>query len=105
MNICKRVTFKWKRTSQHHKSIHLALEVKSFFGNSTPTMGSNTESSTQSLYFPLIVINGIAGRDERRDLHTAVKAKLDRLRSTRLTRYDQVIRPLDMPRLQGVKDS
>jgi hypothetical protein len=28
------------------KDIHLALEVRISFGNSTPTMGSNTESST-----------------------------------------------------------
>jgi hypothetical protein len=28
------------------KGIHLALEVKTSFGNSTPTMGSNIESST-----------------------------------------------------------
>jgi hypothetical protein len=28
------------------KDIHLALEVKTSFGNSTPTMGSSTESST-----------------------------------------------------------
>jgi hypothetical protein len=28
------------------KDIHLALEMKTSFGNSTPTMGSSTESST-----------------------------------------------------------
>jgi hypothetical protein len=28
------------------KGIHLALEVKTSFGNSTPAMGSNTEPST-----------------------------------------------------------
>ncbi len=28
------------------KGIHLTLEVKTSFGNSTPTMGSSTESST-----------------------------------------------------------
>jgi hypothetical protein len=28
------------------KDIHLALEVKTFFGNSTPTMGLSLESST-----------------------------------------------------------
>jgi hypothetical protein len=41
-----------------HKSIHLTLEVKTFFDNSTPVTGS----STQSLDFPLTVVNGIAGR-------------------------------------------
>jgi hypothetical protein len=29
------------------KGIHLALEVKTSFGNSTPAMGSSTESSSQ----------------------------------------------------------
>jgi hypothetical protein len=28
------------------KDIHLTLEVKTSFGNSTPTMGSSTESNT-----------------------------------------------------------
>jgi hypothetical protein len=28
------------------KGIHLALEVKTSFGNSTPSVGSSTESST-----------------------------------------------------------
>jgi hypothetical protein len=29
------------------KGIHLALKVKTSFGNSTPAMGSSTESSSQ----------------------------------------------------------
>jgi hypothetical protein len=40
-------------------------------------MGSNTESSTQNLDFPLTAVNGITGREERRNLHTTVKAKLE----------------------------
>jgi hypothetical protein len=32
--------------TQHHKSIHLALEVKIFFDNSTPTTSLSMESST-----------------------------------------------------------
>jgi hypothetical protein len=44
------------------KGIHLALEVKTLFGDSTPVTGSSTESSTQSLDFPLMDINSIAGR-------------------------------------------
>ncbi len=50
------------------KDIHLALEVKPFFDNSTPATGSRTESSTQSLDFPLAVVNDIARREERRKL-------------------------------------
>jgi hypothetical protein len=30
------------------------------------------ESSTQSLDFPLMVVNGITGREGRRNLHTTV---------------------------------
>jgi hypothetical protein len=38
--------------------------------HSTPVMGSNTKSSTQSLNFPLRVINSITRRERRRNLHT-----------------------------------
>jgi hypothetical protein len=61
------------------KSIHLALEVKIFFINSTSVTGSNTESSTQSLDFPPMVINGIIerGRERERNLHiTVIKQSL-----------------------------
>jgi hypothetical protein len=37
-----------KHTTRRHKSIHLFLEVKTFFGNSTQTTGSSTESSMQA---------------------------------------------------------
>jgi hypothetical protein len=77
--------------------------MKIFFDNSTPATGSNTESSTQSLDFPLTVVNSIIRREERRNLHTIVKAKLERLRSARLTGHYQEARLLDMPRLQVVK--
>jgi hypothetical protein len=77
MNICGIVTFKQKRTTRHHKSIHLALDVKTFFGNSTPMTGSSMESSTQSLDFPLMIVNGIAKREEGRDLHTTLQAKFE----------------------------
>jgi hypothetical protein len=73
--------FKRKRTTRRHKSIHLALEVKIFFGNSTPAMGSITEFSTQSLDYPLTAVNGITGRERERErernMHTTVKAKLE----------------------------
>jgi hypothetical protein len=62
------------------------------------------ESSTQSLDFPLRAVNSIAEREERRHLHTTVKAKLERLRLARLTQHDQAVKLLDMPRLQVVKN-
>jgi hypothetical protein len=39
--------------------------VKAFFGNSTPMMGS----STQSLDIPLTVINGNIGREREKPTH------------------------------------
>jgi hypothetical protein len=45
------------------KCIHLTLEVKTSFGNSTPVAGSS------NLEFPLTVIIGIIGKT-RRNLHT-----------------------------------
>jgi hypothetical protein len=71
------ITFKRKRITRRHKSIHLALEVKTFFDNSTPATGSNIESSTQSIDFPLTTVNGIARRERRRNLHPKIKAKLE----------------------------
>jgi hypothetical protein len=53
--------------------------------NSTLAIGSSTKSSTQSLDFPLIVVNGIAGREERGNLHTTIKENLEQLCSARLT--------------------
>jgi hypothetical protein len=47
------------------------------FSNSTLVIGSSTKSSTQSLDFPLTVVNGIAGREERGNLHTTVKENLE----------------------------
>jgi hypothetical protein len=66
-------------------------------------MGSNTESSTQSLDFPLMVINDITGRGKKKLAQNSYKAKLERLRLARLTRRDQAVRLLDMQRLQVVK--
>jgi hypothetical protein len=39
-------TYLRKCLTQCHKSIHLALEVKTFFDNYTPVTGPNTESNT-----------------------------------------------------------
>jgi hypothetical protein len=41
------------------KGIHLALEVKTSFGNSTPVMGSSTESSTYKPGLPLTAVISI----------------------------------------------
>jgi hypothetical protein len=46
--------------------IHLTLEVKTSFGNSTPTTSSSTESSTYKARLPLTAIIGIAGKKRRR---------------------------------------
>jgi hypothetical protein len=62
----------WKHITRRHQSIHLALEVKTFFSNSTLVTVPSTESNTQSLDFPRMAINGITRRDERRNLHTIV---------------------------------
>jgi hypothetical protein len=44
--------------------------------------------------------------EKRRNLHTkSYKAKLERLRSARLTRRDQEVRLLDIQRLQVVEDT
>jgi hypothetical protein len=68
------------------KGIHLALEVKTSFDNSMPATASPEE-------------------ERRRNLHTkSYKAKLERLRSARLTRRDHDVRLLGMQRLQVVKD-
>jgi hypothetical protein len=79
------------------KGIHLALEVKTSFGNSTLEMGFSTGSSTQKLGLPTDSRQQLhRKREKRRNLHTkSYKAKFERLRSTRLTRCDQVVRLLD----------
>jgi hypothetical protein len=40
--------------------------------NSTPVVMSSIESSTQSLDFRLMAVNGFTGREERRNMHTIV---------------------------------
>jgi hypothetical protein len=45
------------------KNIHLALEVKTFFSNSTPTMSYSTPG------LPLTVVNDIVGKKRRRTAH------------------------------------
>jgi hypothetical protein len=44
------------------KDIHLALEVKTSFGNSMPVMDSSTESSTWKLGLPLTAVISVTGK-------------------------------------------
>jgi hypothetical protein len=86
------------------KGIHLVLEVKTSFGNSTPTTGSSTESSSQNLGVPTNSHHRHRQKEEKVNLHTkSYKAKYDRLRLARLTRQNQAVRLLDMQRLQAIK--
>jgi hypothetical protein len=88
------------------KDIHIALEMKASFDNSMPTTGYSTESSTMKSGLPTDPVNGLVGKEKRRNLHTkSYKAKLERLRSARLTRRDQAVRFLDMQRLQVINDT
>jgi hypothetical protein len=74
------------------KGIHLALEVKTSFGNSTPVMSSSTESSTYKPGLPTDSHHQHHRKEEKENLHTkSYKAKLERLRSARLTRRDLAI--------------
>jgi hypothetical protein len=86
------------------KGIHLALKVKTTFGNSTPAMGSNTESVLRNLEFPLTVIISITKKKGRRTCtQKNYKAKLERLCSARLTRRDQAVKLLDLQKLQAIR--
>jgi hypothetical protein len=88
------------------KGTDFAVEVKTSFGNSTPAMGSSTESSSQKPRVPTDSRHQHRWKEEKENIHTkSYKAKLERLRSARLTYRDQVVRPLDMQRLQVVKDT
>jgi hypothetical protein len=88
------------------KGFHLALEVKASFGNSTPTMGSSTESSSLKSGVPTYSRHRHRPREEEENLHTkSYKGKLERLRSARLTHRDQAVRLLDMQRLQVVRNT
>jgi hypothetical protein len=88
------------------KGIHLALGVKTSFGNSTPMMGSNMEFSSQKPGIPTDSHHRHHRKEGKGNLLTkSYKVKLKRLRSARLTRRDQVVKLLDMQRLQVVKDT
>jgi hypothetical protein len=90
--------------NQHNKSIHLTLEVKTFLDNSTPTMGSSTESNTYKPGLPTDNCHRHHRKEEKGNLHTkSYKAKLEQLCSARLAHRDQAVRLLDMQRLQVIK--
>jgi hypothetical protein len=60
------------------KGIHLALEVKTSFGNSTPAMGSSTESSSQKPRVPTDSHHRHHRKEEKENLHIkSYKAKLE----------------------------
>jgi hypothetical protein len=84
------------------KGIHLALEMNTSFVNYTLATGFSTGSSTQKHELPIDSHQRLhQKRERRRNLHTkSYKAKLEQLRSARLTRHDQAVRLLDMQRLQ-----
>jgi hypothetical protein len=86
------------------KGIHLTLEVKTSFGNSTAATGSSTESSNQKAWTSTDSHHQHCRKEEKEKLDTkSYKAKLERLCTARLTRLDQAIRLLDIQRLQVVK--
>jgi hypothetical protein len=75
--------------------IHLALKVNTSFDNSTPAIGSSTESSSKEPGVP--TDSHHQHQEENENLHTKnFKAKLERLRSARLTRRNQAVKLLDM---------
>jgi hypothetical protein len=79
------------------KNIHIALRVKTSFDNSTPMMGSSTESSSQKSGAPTNSRHWHHRKEEKENMHTkSYKAKFEWLRLARLTRRDQAVRLLDM---------
>jgi hypothetical protein len=52
------------------KGIHLALEVETSFGNSTPMRVLARNPAVESLDFPLIAVIDITERERKRNMHT-----------------------------------
>jgi hypothetical protein len=74
------------------KGIHLTVELKTSFGNSTPATGSSTESNSQKPRVPTDNHHRHHQKEEKENIHTkSYKAKLERLDSARLTRRDQAV--------------
>jgi hypothetical protein len=88
------------------KGIHLALEVKTSFGNSTPATGFSTESISQKPAVATDNHHQHRRKEEKENLHIkSYKAKVKRLHSARVTCHDQAFSLLDMQRLQVVRDT
>jgi hypothetical protein len=88
------------------KDIHLALEMKTSFDNSTPATSSSVESSSQKPGVPTDSRHRHRQKAEKENVHMkCYKVKLERLRSARLTHCDQAVKLLDMQILQVVKDT
>jgi hypothetical protein len=74
------------------KGIHLTLEVKTSFSNYVPATGPTMESSSQKLGVPTNNHHRHRWKKEnKKPAHKSYKAKLERLRSTKLTRHDQAV--------------
>jgi hypothetical protein len=74
----------------YQKSNHLTLELKTFFGNSTPMTGLSTESSSQKSRVPIDSHHRHRQKEEMKNLHIkSYKAKLEQLRSARLIHGNQ----------------
>jgi hypothetical protein len=73
------------------KGIHLALEVKTSFGNSTSATDSNTESSSQKPGVPTDSRHRHHRKQEEEPAHKGYKEKLERLRLARLIRHNQAV--------------
>jgi hypothetical protein len=84
------------------KDIHLALEVKTFFDNSTPAMGLTAETSTKKIGLPTNSHQRHHRKRGKEETCTQqLKSKLKRLCSAR--RHDQAVTLLDMQRFQAIK--
>jgi hypothetical protein len=100
----KRWTYLQKRLTQWCKSIHLALEVKTFFGNSTTAMGPSIDPALRSMDFPWTAVISNTERERRSSLHMKKlqsNAWAITLRKTDPTWPSGQL--LDMTRLQVVK--
>jgi hypothetical protein len=74
------------------KGIHLALEVKTSFDNSTSATDSNTESSSQKPGVPTDSRHRHHRKQEKEEpAHKGYKEKLERLRLARLIRHNQAV--------------
>jgi hypothetical protein len=74
----KERTFYQKRLTRRYKSIHVTLEVKTYFSNSTPVTGPSMKSSLRSLDFLLLAIIGITRRERETYTQKVTKQSLSK---------------------------